>query len=261
MPRMMNTDNTMETGKVGTGTQAFQFSGTRIEHLGATEYTLVTIAVDFTGSTQKFLDGLMKSTKTAVASCKKSPRSNNLLLRVIYFSSSFPGNVNEIHGFKPLSEINPDDYPAPRPYGNTPLFDATFSAVGATNAYAKKLMDQDFLANGIVFIITDGDENDSRLASMKMIREEIERAQVGEQIESLVGILIGINVDGENYSGEKMRDKLEEFANGVGLKFRDAKEATPQNLAKLAEFVSQSVSSQSQSLGTGGPSQNIAATI
>ena len=41
----------------------------------------------------------------------------------------------------------------------------------------------------------------------------------------------------------------------------DVGDATPRKLAKLAAFVSQSISSQSQALGTGGPSQNIAATI
>jgi hypothetical protein len=36
---------------------------------------------------------------------------------------------------------------------------------------------------------------------------------------------------------------------------------TEGKLAKLAGYISQSVSSTSQALGTGGPSQNIAATI
>ena len=41
----------------------------------------------------------------------------------------------------------------------------------------------------------------------------------------------------------------------------DAGDATPAKLAKLAVFISTSISSQSQHLGTGGPSQQIAATI
>jgi hypothetical protein len=250
--------DSMETGTIG-GSH-FQFSGTRIDHLGATEYTLVTIAADFTGSVEDFLDALVKCVKATVGSCKKSPRSNNLLVRVIYFSSSFSGGIDEIHGFKPLGEINLDDYPTPRPSGSTPLFDASFSSVGATNTYAQKLMDQDFLVNGIFFVITDGDDNASS-ATIRMIKQEMDRGSKSEIIESLIGILIGINANGENYKGEKIKDFLDTFAAGVGLKFLDAGDATPGKLAKLAEFVSQSVSSQSQALGTGGPSQNIAATI
>ena len=41
----------------------------------------------------------------------------------------------------------------------------------------------------------------------------------------------------------------------------DMEQLTSEARENLAEFVSQSVSSQSQSLGTGGPSQNISATI
>ena len=85
MPKLIQ-DSTMETGKIG-GMQSFQFSGKRIEHLGATEYTLVTIAVDVTGSIFGFADELRKCLMTAVESCKKSPRANNLLLRVIMFST------------------------------------------------------------------------------------------------------------------------------------------------------------------------------
>jgi len=251
MPRMM--DDTMETGKVGTGVQAFQFSGTRIEHLGATEYTLVTIAKDHTGSVEGFENELDASVAAAIESCKKSPRAGNLLLRVIYFSSSFPGGIMEVHGFKPLSEVDPKSYPKTRPGGMTPLFDATFSTVGATNAYAKKLMDQDFLANGIVFVITDGDDNASR-STTTMVKKEVERGAKGEEIESLITVLVGINAG-------QCTDKLDQFAKGVGMQYIDAGEATKGKLAKLAQFVSQSVSSQSQSLGTGGPSQNIAATI
>jgi uncharacterized protein YegL len=246
-------DDSMTVGKVGTGVQAFQFSGMRIERLGATEYTLVTIAVDVTGSTLPFADELRKSLITAVESCKKSPRSANLLLRVILFSSSLSGGIEEIHGFKPLGEIDTNNYPQLDPMGATPLFDAAFSAVGATNAYAKTLMDQDFLANGIVFVITDGDDNVSR-STIAMVKKEIERGARGEEIESLLGVVIGINA-------AEFRDELKKFTNDTGMAYIDAGEATKGKLAKLAQFVSQSVSSQSQALGTGGPSQNIAAKI
>lgn len=253
MPRMMTDESTMETHAIS-GMQAFQFSGKRVEHLGSTEYTLATIAVDVTGSVSGFASELRAALVTAVESCKKSPRANNLLLRVIFFSTSMkPNGIEEIHGFKPLGEINPADYPQLTPYGATNLYDAAYSAIGATNAYAKTLMDQDFLANGIVTIITDGDDNASS-ATLAMVKQEVERGAKAESIESLIPILVGINAS--QYSS-----KLDQMATAVGMKFLDAGDATPGKLAKLAEFVSQSVSSQSQSLGTGGPSMSIATTI
>lgn len=250
MPRLNNAG--METGTVR-GMQAYKFSATKIDQLGATEYTLVTIAVDVTGSVAGFEKELRQCLITAVESCKKSPRSMNLLVRVILFSTMFPNGVEEIHGFRPLSDIDPNTYPQFNPGGGTPLYDAAFSAVGATNAYAKQLMDLDFTANGIVIVITDGDDTGSR-ATTTMIKSEVDRGTKGEEIESLVAIAVGIN-EGQ------FRTRLELLETEAGMRYIDAGAVTKGKLAKIAGFISQSVSSQSQAIGSRGPSQNIAATI
>jgi hypothetical protein len=250
---MGENDDKMENTKIP-GMQGFQFSGIRTEHLGATEYTLVTIAVDVTGSLMGFENDLHKALNTAIESCKKSPRSDNLLLRNITFSTDLQNGIEEIHGFKPLAEIDPQAYPQFQPGGMTPLFDACYSCVGATNVMAKKLMDDDFQTNGIIFIITDGFDNASQ-ATPTMIRKQIEKAITGEQIESLIVILIGINA--AQYTAA-----LEDFRQNAKIdRYMDVGEITKGKLAKLADFVSNSVSSQSQALGTGGPSQKISATI
>ena len=248
MPRL---DESMQSHKIG-GT--FTFSAARVERLGATEYTLVTVAVDETGSVQSFSDELRNMLVAAVESCKKSPRSDNLLVRVITFGSQYKNGVNEIHGFKPLGEIDTANYPTIRPGGMTPLYDACYSAIGSQNVYGKKLVDQDFSCNGIAFIITDGGENAS-VATAQMVSDEARKSVSGEILESMISVLIGVN--GTSYSS-----LLQKFQQEAGLtQYIDAGDATPRKLAKLAAFVSQSVSSQSQALGTGGPSQNISATI
>lgn len=253
MPRLMD-DDAMELGQIG-GMQGFQFSGVRTEKLGATEYTLVSIAVDVTGSVRGFENELRDSLITAVEACQRSPRSDNLLLRVIKFSDRFKNGVEELHGFKPLAEIDVNnDYESLNPGGMTPLCDACYSVIGAMNAYGQKLVDDDFGVNAIAFVITDGGENAS-VATMKMVRDEAMKAVTGEIVESMVSVLIGVNAAAYKY-------ELEEFQKEAGLtQYIDAGEATKGKLAKLADFVSQSVSSQSQALGTGGSSQNISATI
>ncbi|MFA5831722.1 MAG: hypothetical protein WC878_07915 [Candidatus Paceibacterota bacterium] len=249
MPRLL-TDDTMETGKIG-GLQKFTFSATRTDHLGATEYTLVTIAVDETGSTTGFEDELRGALIAAVKKCQdpKNPRRNNLLLRVIKFSSSLANGYEEIHGFKPIMEIDTALYPQLRPSGMTPLSDAGFSSVGATNQYAEKLTADDYGVNGIVFLITDGGDNDST-TTPKMIKDEVEKAVKGEHIESLVTILVGVNAS-------QYKSELEAFQKAAGINMY----CETCDLDKLGVFVSQSISSQSLALGTGGPSQNIPATI
>lgn len=256
MPRLMDND-AMEVGQIG-GMQGFKFSGVRTEKLGATEYTLVTIAVDETGSVWGFEDDLRDMLITIAETLKdpvKCQRTDYILLRVIKFSARLPNGTEEIHGFKPMIEIDPQsDYGQFNPGGGTPLFDACYSSVGAMNAYGQKLIDDEFGVNAIAYVITDGD-NTYSTATEKMIKEEMEKAVVGEIVESMVSVLIGINA-------AKYESKLREFQKNAGItQYIDAGDATKENLAKLSGFVSQSVSSQSQALGTGGPSQNISATI
>ncbi len=250
MPKL-DVVNDMEQRAIGGG--QFTFSAARIDGLGASEYTLVTIAVDVTGSVYNFADDLRASLISAIDACKRSARADNLLVRVVQFSTDV-GGVSEIHGFKELGEVDTNDYPFFNPGGMTPLYDATYSSIGAMLDYGADLMKQDYLANGIVFIITDGYDNASTTGP-QMIRDVLEGAQREEKLKSLVSVLIGINVD--DYRGV-----LESFQKDAGInQYIDAGEATKNQLAKLAQFVSQSISSQSQALGPGGPSQNISATI
>ena len=232
----------------------FTFTAARIANLGATEYTLVDIEVDMSSSVETFITDLRAMVDMAIESCRKSPRSDNLLVRVAAFSSRFPHGTSEVHGFISLSEIKPDAYKTLKTGGMTPLNDACFMGIGAMNAYGKMLADQDFLANGITFVITDGEENASTTTTA-MVKEEAKKATSSEVLESHLSILIGINAT-------NCASSLTRFQTAAGIsQYIDAGQATKGKLAKLAAFVSQSVSSTSQSLGTGGPSQNIAATV
>lgn len=162
--------------------------------------------------------------------------------------------MNEIHGFKPLAEIDPNSYPSLRPGGMTPLNDVCYSSIGAMNTYGANLSNNDFGVNAIVFIITDGADNMST-ATTRMVKDEARKGVSGEKLESMISVLVGINV------GQCLA-VLNDFQCDAGLTyFIDAGDVTKGKLAKLAGFVSRSVSSQSQALGTGGPSKDISATI
>jgi hypothetical protein len=232
------------------GGGGFHFSAVKPDILGnlASEYTLVTLAVDVTGSVYYFADQLLEMVKYVVRACKKSPRSENLLLRVIIFNNVV--GIVEVHGFIPIDQIDPDtDYKPFECRGMTNLYDAVYSGVGATLTYAQNLTQQDFTVNGALYVITDGDDNSSSRTPAQ-IADMVEQLASSEGIiESFISILIGVNT-------QKCSGFLYNFQNEAKLtRYLDAGDATPQRLAKLGGWVSQSVSSVSQSLGTGGPSQ------
>lgn len=250
MPRLMATNEEQVIKVAGPGN--FQFSAVRIEDLGATEYTLVTVVCDKSGSVISFADALLDCIKTVVGATAKSPRSENLLVRKLLFNQE----LEEVHGFRELSEINVNDYPPIICDGFTALFDATYDAVSATLTYSEKLIEQDFDCNGIVFVITDGMDNRSSMTP-DAIAKLMEDATAGEKIESLQVILVTLRSPGSRWENMVDQQLTTFFEEGKLTQKVDLGEATEQRLAKLAGFVSESISSQSQALGTGAPSQSL----
>jgi len=245
MPRF---DEVMESRKVP-GTH-FGYTGTRLGDLtGATEYTLCTIVLDESGSTAGFASDMEKCISEIVKACRYSPRCDNLMLRLVAFGT----NYREIHGFKLLQSCNPDDYiGCYGSGGSTALFDSACDAIEATKDYAKQLADNEFLCNACVFVLTDGDDNASKFNAIQ-VKEALAKCVSSETLESLVSVLIGVNI-----TDPRIKDFLEKFHKTAEFtQFVELKDASEKTLAKLAAFVSKSISSQSQALGTGGPSASL----
>lgn len=246
MPKLnVNTDG-LETFKLP---GSYGYSATKLSDLGATEYTLVTLVVDDSGSIESFRADMEKAIKEVVNACRYSPRADNLMIRLVTFAN----RLKEVHGFKLLANCNVDDYDGILTDGGmTALFDAAVNSVDATSAYGKTLVDSDFSTNGIVVVITDGDDNRSS-NSVNSVATSLKNATANETLESLVSILIGVNI-----TDPRISDFLKDFhTNGGFTQFVELKDASAKTLAKLAQFVSKSISSQSTALGSGGPSKSL----
>ena len=231
---------------------SYGFSGTRPTDLGATEYTLVTLVVDDSQSVEGFRQGMVDCVKEVVKACSYSPRADNLMIRVVVFSST----LKEFHGFKLLSNCNLDDYNSLLGMGGmTALFDATINSVDATSAYGKTLTDSDYSANGIVIVITDGCDCVSS-NQISQVTDSLKKASTNETLESLMSILVGVNVTDASVSVALNNLNTQ----GGFTQYVELKDATSKTLAKLAKFVSKSISSQSTALGTGGPSKSLSFT-
>jgi len=247
MPRLGTSDPTMETHKIGASN--FSFSAKRISELGASEYTLVTLIVDCSPSVSDFAADIESMVKEVVKACRRSPRADNLMLRLITFNST----VNEFHGFRPLSECNEDDYNSCiHLAGLTALYDASYNGIQSMVQYGRDLTGQDYDVNGAVFVITDGMDNKSKL-TRDMVKDAITSAVNAEAMESIISVLIGVNAH-----ADQLGPYLQEFTTDAGFtQYVEIAKANEKNLAKLGQFISQSISSQSQALGTGGPSQSL----
>lgn len=249
MPKLKND---LEEHALPTG--SFGYSAAKLEDLGATEYTLVDLVVDVSGSVASYKDDLEKAIQQIVQACKMSPRADNLMVRLVSFSDT----LEEIHGYKLLESCNLNDYKGVLKVGGmTALYDATENSVLAQADYAKKLSENDFSVNSVCFVLTDGMDNQSK-ASERDVGKALKNSLKTEALESLVTVLIGVGTKGD----PQVSQYLDKFRNGAGLtQFVEVEKTDAKTLAKLAEFVSKSISAQSQSLGTGGPSAPVSLNI
>ena len=253
MPKLMGQTD-MEAHKT---MQNFEFSAVPVDKLGASQYTIVSICQDTSGSVQPFKDDMEKCLKEIKQACEKSPASEYLLSRLVEFNSS----VNELHGFKELRDIEDTEYEnILNCYGATALRDAAVNAAEATETYAQKLYDLEYRCNGIMFVITDGDDNSSVVArnngAVKKVFDKIKRSEI--PLESFLTILIGV--------GDKKNDpyfpEIEKYLNNLkdegGFdQFIMLEDTSPETLAKLADFISRSISSSSTSLTNKEPSKTL----
>jgi uncharacterized protein YegL len=244
MPRL--NDPTLTQHKLPTG--HYGYSGVRIEQLGATEYTLATIVQDVSGSVSGYKTDMEKALKEIVVACKYSPRADNLLIRLL----GFDDKLNEIHGFKLLEQCNPNDYDGCLTIGGTTaLYDATENAVAATKNYAEQLIKNDFSVNAIIFVITDGMNNASAL-SANQVKKALAEIVSHEEVESIITVLIGVAMQQD----PDAKLALQDFQKEVSItQFISLEKADAKSLAKLADFISKSISAQSQALGSGAASQ------
>ena len=227
----------------------FGFTGANFDNIGAMDQTLYGLVVDESGSTSPFRPEMIKAIQATVASLEKSPRADNLMFRM----SCFSNDIREIHGYKPLKDCHVGHYADVfEQAGQTSLYDATLEMSESMRVYAENLAENSYIANGIIVVITDGLDLGSTHGPND-VRKSFEEMIQGEHLESLMTILIGVNIEDDH-----VKQKLELYKEEAGFTdFHYIKDATEKSMAKWANFVSRSVTSQSQHLGSGGPSQSL----
>lgn len=226
----------------------YGYTGAKIDTLTSFQNTLALGLLDESGSTIPFARPMELMVKEIIKSLRHSPHADNLMYRHCHFATDF----REHHGFVPLGQINEDQYDGCyKPNGRTSLYDSCHRVIRELLDYGEKQAEQRYQCNGIIYIITDGQDYGSTL-KVPDVKDALQKAIQSESLESLVTILIGVNPD------PHVQADLQTFQQEAGFtRYIPLDDANEKTLAKLANFISQSISSQSQALGSGGPSQAI----
>lgn len=227
----------------------YGYSAARIDTLAAAEYTLVGIAADVSASVDHWRDDIERAVGEVIRACRHSPRAANLLVRLVTFSST----LREVHGFSPLSDCDPDAYRGQfRTGGVTALYDAGVNLSESLHAEGERLRANAFSCNAIVFVITDGMDNASRLDAHDLATA-MGALNSTRALDAVQSVLIGVDVnrdDLSSYLTNLRRDaKFDRY-----VELDDASEST---LSSLAAYVSRSIVAHSTALGSGRPGASV----
>lgn len=271
MPKFTDSDDSPQIQNHAVG--HFGYSAVSLDSLESSKYTLAQIVADRSGSTDGFQDMMEAALKEAVESLK--PIGEEVLLRVLVIDN----DCHEIHGFVPLADIDTSRYDGClKAQGATAFYDGLISAGQAARDLGAQLIKDRFLANGIIIAITDGVNNAGRFNRpvqdigqvKKAFTERIGNADSKHDLESLTTVLIGVNVEGSDprylwpfeQDGKQVGSFLQalQFVHDEGgfsadlIPMKDAKRET---ITKIGRFISASISTTSQSVGKGNPSQQL----
>ena len=208
-----------------------------------THFTLIAIAVDRSTGTAGFQDRMEGVLREVVTACSRSDRANTLMFRL----TAFHNHYEEIHGFKLLSQCNPNDYDGVFPPGGlTACYDAALDAVESVTGFAKCLTANNCLVNGFVAVITDGLDNQSSIGNTQL-KEALQTAEESECLKSFVSVLAGIvHNDPEVADGLKGMFRESGFTQYVELK-----DASDRTFSRLANQLIEGVMAQTETLGVG----------
>lgn len=228
---------------------AYGYTGTPVNTLTSFENTLVQCLLDESGSTNSYAADMEACVKEIIMALRASPRADNLMYRQCHFATGY----REFHGWKPLGNINPEDYTGCyKPGGSTALYDSDDRALKELRDYAQQQAKMKYLCNGFYFNITDGRDWPGSTLKPSHVHETLKAVVGDESLESLVTVLIGVNPAAD------VQHDLENYAKVVGYtQYIPLNEANAKNLKRMATFISASVAAQSQALGSGGPSQSL----
>lgn len=194
--------------------------------------------IDTSSSVGSYVGELNKALNDFTTRMQKSHAANQLFVSTVEFNSK----VTVTAGFRPISEIKQIDL-APRIGGTTALYDACKSALQNALDYRKALENSGVNCKTLMFVITDGEDNASHgtPGEVKTIIDTL--LQEERNIFSFESILFGVGNDAN----------FETAQQEMGIKHLAKVGTTADEIRKMINFISSSITSVSSGQGVSAP--------
>lgn len=196
--------------------------------------------VDTSSSVFSYGQELNNAINEFTARMQKSHAAPNLFVSIVEFNDQ----INVTSGFRPISELKPIDL-VPRIGGSTALYKACAVALKNALDYRKDLENSGVNCKTLMFVITDGQDNASGGVKASDVKSQIDDLLKEERnFFSFESILFGVGSDSSFEAAQKE----------MGIKHLARVGTTADEIRKMINFISSSITSVSSGQGMSAPS-------
>ncbi len=136
--------------------------GVDFDQLDATEATIVSVAIDRSGSMSPHVQAVVDGFNEMISALQKSKAASNILVNLWFFDTT-PSLAYAYTKIEDVQPLTPAGY---RPTGGTALYDTVLSALTNLAVYGQQLTDNGVPNRRVLFVLTDGDNNSSRAQAL-----------------------------------------------------------------------------------------------
>lgn len=155
------------------------------------------VVLDVSPSISSYVDNMNEATtEVFIQELRNSHRKDDILLQCIEFCEK----ITFKSGFLPLVAID-DDYLKVKPQGNgTALYSAVLKAFESVKSYREDLEAQGIDVRTNIFIITDGEDNSSKIGDLAILNDMVKELKSNESwINSFTLSMFGVG-DSVNFT-------------------------------------------------------------
>lgn len=208
-----------------------------VDDIEVTDIINAVFIIDKSYSMHGVLNHMSDAYNEFVQEMGNSHVANNLFCSVIEFSES--RNIHTRNGFQPINTLRPVDFLASGLGGATALYDAVLEGIEKAIAYREDQEDAGIDVKTLIFVITDGDDNDSR-NSAHAVKQKIDELSAEERSAfSFTTILFGLGREAD----------FEKAAQDMGITNLARLGDSAKDIRNMIGFISQSISSVSSGQG------------
>lgn len=195
-------------------------AGVDVDDIDSEEVTLVVVAIDASGSMYEYADDVIKSyNRDFLESLCGAKNAESILVSTLVFSAWEQNNVRLVHGYTPVPDCPELTSQVYAPDGGTPLHDAVWNGLTGLVAYGQNLRDNGTRTKSIVVVLSDGQENSSRISASKV--KNLVSDVLRQQEFILSYIFFGDEAEGDKYAkkiGFPAHHRLTEGLDGSGIR-------------------------------------------